>query len=69
MAQRQHGNEEKINQQTSTNQQSARGVQTVAPDSSRDQQIKNEPDTERIRSEEQSVKDGRQNREQNKGGR
>ena len=67
MAQRQHGNEEKINQQKSTNKQSTRGVQTVPADSSRDQKIKNEPDTERIRSEEQSVKDAGQGRAQSKG--
>ena len=67
MAQRQHGNEETINQQASSNQQPTRGVQTVPADSSRDQKIKNEPDTERLRSEEQSVKDAGQGQEQSKG--
>lgn len=67
MAQRQHGNEEKVNLQQSSKQQSTRGVQTVPQDSSRDQKIKNEPDTERIRSEEQSVKDARRGRDRNKG--
>lgn len=67
MAQRQHNAEENINQQTSNNQKSTRGVQTVQHDESRDAKIKTEEDTERIRSEEQSVKDAERNRERNKG--
>jgi hypothetical protein len=67
MAQRQQGNEEKVNQQTANNQKGTRGVQTVAADENRDRNVKTEPDTERIRSEEQSVKDGERNRERNKG--
>lgn len=67
MAQRQHSAEEKVNQQTSNNQQSTRGVKTVEHDESRDQKIKTEKDTERIRSEEQSVKDAERGRERNKG--
>lgn len=67
MAQRQHSAEENINQQTSNNQKGNRGVQTVEHDESRDAKIKTERDTERIRSEEQSVKDAEKNRERNKG--
>ena len=61
MTQRQHGNEEKNNQQNVTNDKARRGVQTVEADESRDQKIKNEPDTDRLRSERQSVKDSEQN--------
>ena len=67
MAQRQHSAEENINQKTSNNQQSTRGVQTVEHDESRDAKIKTEKGTERIRSEEQSVKDAERGRERNKG--
>lgn len=67
MAERQHSAEENINQQTSTNQKSTHGVQTVSHDESRDSKIKTEQDTERIRSEEQSVKDADKARERNKG--
>lgn len=67
MTQRQHNPEENINQQTSNNQKSTRGVQTVQHDENRDARIKTEEDTERIRSEEQSVKDAERNRERNKG--
>lgn len=65
MATRQHSNEENVNQQQATNQKGQhRGVQTVPPDSevNRDQQIKNEPGTERLRSEGQSVHDKDRNR-------
>ena len=67
MAQRQHSAEENINRQTSNNQKSTRGVQTVEHDESRDAKVKTEKDTERIRSEEQSVKDAERSRERNKG--
>lgn len=67
MAQRQHSAEENINQQTSNNQQGNRGVKTVEHDEGRDARIKTEKDTERIRSEEQSVKDAEKARERNKG--
>lgn len=67
MAQRQHSAEENINQQTSNNQKSTRGVQTVQHDESRDAKIKTEKDSERLRSEDQSVKDAERNRERNKG--
>lgn len=56
MANRQKSNEERVNQQTSNNRMQE--GQPAKIEGNRDQKIKNEPDSLRLRSERQSVKDG-----------
>ncbi len=56
MSNRQKSNEEKVNQQTANNKQPE--GQPASYEGNRDEKIKNEEDSLRLRSERQSVKDG-----------
>lgn len=55
MSNRQKSNEEKVNQQTANNKPEG---QPASYEGNRDEKIKNEEDSLRLRSERQSVKDG-----------